>query len=195
MVAHKYNRLTRWLHFGVALSVTLQMIVSLVMGAPEPGRPAAGLEAAAFEVHETVGLLVFGLLLLHWLFLLSGHIPLGMGHLFPWFSRQRRAAMLDEIKQQWVRRQLHDTRQFSAVAGATHGLGLLVTTLMAITGVILYFGMAENGAMPPLVDAIKELHEGVSSLMWIYLGGHAGIGAVHQWLGHRTLSDMFDLRK
>lgn len=191
----KYNRLTRWLHLGIALGVTLQMMLSLVMEAPEPRHPVAGLEASVFEVHESVGLLVFGLLLLHWLFLLSGHIPLGMGHLFPWFSRQKRTAMVDEIKQQWGRRRLDDTRRFSAVAGATHGLGLLATGLMAITGVIIYFGMAENGAMPPLVDAVKEVHEGASTLMWVYLIGHAGIGVVHQWLGHRTLSDMFDLRK
>lgn len=195
MVEHKYNKLTRWLHFGIALSVTLQMVLSLVMEAPDPRHPVAGLDASAFEMHESVGLVVFGLLLLRWLFLFSGHIPLGAEHLFPWFSRQKRAVMIGEIRQQWAGRRLDDTRQFSAVAGAIHGLGLLVASIMAITGVIIYFGMAENGAMPPIVDAVKELHEGASTLMWIYLIGHAGIGMVHQWLGHRTLSDMFDLRK
>jgi uncharacterized membrane protein len=135
----KYNKLTRWLHAAIALGVTLQLLLSLAMETPKPGRPFGGLEAAAFESHEVMGLFVSGVLLLHWLFLLSGHAGLGKEHLFPWFSRQRRDAMIDEIKQQWARRRLEDTQQPSAVAGATHGLGLLVTSIMAITGGVVYF--------------------------------------------------------
>ncbi len=191
----KYNKLTRWLHAGIALGVTVQLSLSLVMETPRPGRPFGDLEAAAFESHEVIGLFVLGVLLLHWLFLLTGHARLGKEHLFPWFSRQRRNAVIEEIKQQWARRRLDDTQQISALAGATHGLGLLVTSIMAITGVIVYFGMAENGAMPPAVDFIKETHSFFATFMWIYLIGHAGIGMIHQWLGHHTVSDMFDLRK
>lgn len=191
----KYNKLTRWLHAAIALGVTLQLLLSLAMETPKPGRPFGGLEAAAFESHEVMGLFVSGVLLLHWLFLLSGHAGLGKEHLFPWFSRQRRDAMIDEIKQQWARRRLENTQQPSAVAGATHGLGLLVTSIMAITGGVVYFGMAENGAMSPTVDFVEETHSFFSTFMWIYLVGHAGVGMVHQWLGHRTVFDMFDLRK
>jgi len=191
----KYNQTTRWLHAGIALGVSTQLIASLTMDIPKPGRPFTGLSATAFEVHEITGMIVAALLLAHWLALFSGHISLGFGHLFPWFSKQRLCTMIGEIKQQWAQRRLHDTQQASALAGATHGLGLLVTTVMAITGVVLYFGMAENGAMPPLVKDIKEVHELTSNLLWAYLIGHAGIAILHQWLGHRTLADMFELGK
>ncbi len=191
----KYNQTTRWLHAGIALGVSVQLIVSLVMDIPKPGRPFTGLGAAAFEVHEITGMVIAALLLLHWLALFSNHIPLGLGHLFPWFSRQRLCSMTGEIKRQWAQRRLEDTQRMSALAGATHGLGLLVTTVMAITGAVLYFGMAENGAMPPLVKDIKEVHELTSNLLWAYLIGHVGIAILHQWLGHRTLADMFKLGK
>lgn len=191
----KYNQTTRWLHAGIALGVSVQLIVSLIMDIPKPGRPFVGLGAAAFEVHEITGMAVVALLFLHWLALFSGHIPLGLGNLFPWFSKQRLCAMTGEIKRQWTQRRPDDTQQASALAGTVHGLGLLVTTLMAITGTVLYFGMAENGAMPPLVKDIKEVHELTSNLLWAYLIAHAGIAILHQWLGHRTLADMFKLGK
>lgn len=191
----KYNQTTRWLHAGIALGVSTQLIVSLIMDIPKPGRPFTGLGAAAFEVHEIMGMVVVALLLLHWLALFSGHIPLGLSHLFPWFSKQRICSMIGEAKSQWTQRRLDNTLEPSAIAGAVHGLGLLVTTVMAITGSVLYFGMAENGAMPPLVKDIKEVHELTSNLLWAYLVGHAGIAILHQWLGHRTLADMFKLGK
>lgn len=191
----KYNQTTRWLHAGIALGVSVQLIVSLVMDMPKPGRPFTGLGAAAFEAHEIAGMVIAALLLLHWLALFSNHIPLGLGHLFPWFSRQRLSTMTGEIKRQWAQCRLEDSQQMSALAGATHGLGLLVTTAMAITGAVVYFSMAENGAMPPLVKDIKEVHELTSSLLWAYLIGHVGIAILHQWLGHRTLADMFKLGK
>lgn len=191
----KYNQTTRWLHAGIALGVSMQLIISLIMDIPKPGRPFTGLGAAAFEVHETTGMVVASLLLLHWLLLFSGHIPLGLGHLFPWFSKQRVCAVINEARRQWTQRRLDDTQQPSELAGAVHGLGLLITTLMAMTGSTIYFGMAENGAMPPFVDVVKEIHEFASNLLWAYLIGHAGIAILHQRLGHRTLSDMFRLGK
>lgn len=191
----KYNQTTRWLHAGIALGVSTQLMVSLIMDEPKPGRPFTGLGAAAFEVHETTGLIIATLLLLHWLALFSGHIPIGFGHLFPWFSKQRICTIIGEINRQWVQRRLDDTQQTSALAGAVHGLGLLVTTLMALTGIAIYLGMAENGAMPPLIKGIKEVHEVTSNLLWAYLVGHAGIAVLHQWLGHHTLTDMFKLAK
>ncbi len=191
----KYNPMTRWLHAGIALGVSTQLIVSLMMDIPKPGRPFIGLGAAAFEVHEITGMVVMVLLLLHWLALFFNHIPLGLGHLFPWFSKHRLCSIISEIKRQWTQHRLNDTQQTRSLAGAIHGLGLLVTTLMAITGTVLYFGMAESGAMSPLVKDIKEAHELASNLLWAYLIGHAGIAVLHQWLGHRTLSEMFHLGK
>lgn len=191
----QYNQMTRWLHAGIALGVSSQLIVSLIMEEPKPGRPFTGLGAAAFEVHEATGMFVTALLLLHWLALFTGHIPLGLGHLFPWFSKQRLCAVIGDARSQWTKRRLNDTPQASTLAGAVHGLGLLVTTLMAMTGATLFFGMAENGAMSPLVKDIKEVHEFTSNLLWAYMIGHVGVAVLHQWLGHRTLTEMFKLGK
>jgi cytochrome b561 len=190
----KYDRLTRWLHAGVALGIILQLVLSLVMEAPEPGEPAGGIAGTLFHVHATLGLAVFGLLALHWLWQLSGHTADGMGHLFPWFSAPRRAAVGRDMGQ-LVASRLTRIPEAEALAGSVHGLGLLTATAMGVTGTILYFGMGADGSTSPVIHAVKESHGFLATFMWLYLGGHGAMAALHQWSGRRTLSEMFDLRR
>ena len=57
-----YYRVTRFLHALIACGITLQMLVSLLMVYPRPGR----LPNAWWEVHEIAGLLLVAALGLHW---------------------------------------------------------------------------------------------------------------------------------
>lgn len=49
--------------------------------------------------------------------------------------------------------------------------------------------------MPPPVHTVQTIHSFIATFMWIYLGAHAGMAVLHQYLGHRTLSEMFTLKK
>ena len=187
----QHDSTTRWLHGALALGVSFQLLVSLVMEAPEPGKIVGGWAAIAFEAHQTGGLVVAALLAGHWLWTLSRHVADGLPHLFPWFSRARLGAIVTELKG-FLKLRLSD--EPGPLAGAIHGLGLLLVSTMAATGVTLYFGMAENGAAPPTVEAVKEIHGFLATFMWLFLGGHAGMAVLHQWLGHRTLARMFTLK-
>jgi len=186
--------MTRWLHAGLALGISTQLIFSLVMAAPVPGEARSAFAAAAFEVHEVLGMTILGLLAAHWVWQFMGHTVYGLGHLFPWFSASRRDVMVAEVKR-LAKSRLREWPEDGALAGGAHGLGLLIASAMAVSGGVLYFGVAESGAMPPPVHIVKEIHRFIATFMWIYLGAHAGMAVLHQYLGHRTLSEMFTLKK
>jgi len=190
----KYDKTTRWLHAGLALGITLQLALSLVMEPPEPDKPAiTGIAAATFEVHENVGMAVLAILVLHWLWQLTGHTAHGLAHLFPWFSASARTAVVTDAKR-LVASRLRDVPEMSPLAGAVHGLGILLATAMAASGAVLYFGVADNGSMSKPVHLIEEFHGFMANLMWAYLVGHVAMGALHRKLGHAEVSEIFRLK-
>lgn len=190
----KYDKTTRSLHAGLALGISLQLVLSLVMEHAEPDKPAPGaLAAAAFEAHENAGMAVLAILVLHWLWQLSGHTLHGLSHLFPWFSAEARAAVAADAKR-LIASRLRDAAEVSPLAGAVHGLGILAATAMAATGAVLYFGMAENGSMSDPVHSVEEFHGFLANFMWAYLIGHVAMGAVHRKLGHAEVSEIFRLK-
>ena len=162
------------------------------MHLPGPARVLTPLEAGSFFLHRLSGMGVLFLLTLQWLWILSGHLPEGLGHLFPWGSRKRLVQALEDMKP-LLKAKIKDLPEKSALAGAVEGLGLIVATLMAATGAVLFFGISPSGEMSPVVHDLKEIHGFIATLLWVYLIGHASMGAIHQLLGHRTLSRMFNL--
>ncbi len=189
----KHDLITRWLHAAIAVAITFQLLVSQLMAVPEPGHPSTGFGAIAYGTHEATGLTVMGLLILYWLWKFTGHVYGGMGQLLPWLSTTRRQEIREELTLLAMRR-FHDIPERSALAGAIHGLGLLTATAMAATGGIIFLGMAKDGGTPVFIHIVEEIHGIIANLMWAYLIGHASIAVLHQWLGHRTLSNMFRLK-
>ena len=192
----KYDRTTRWLHAGLALMVLVQLFSSLLMVVPEPGRVPTQPGAALFQLHRWSGITVVCLLLLHWLWQLSGHLANGWGHLFPWFSRRRMDRLMADLKSlpDWLRNGFPDQQKETLpMAGAVHGLGLLTVTAMAVTGGTIFFAMTPDGGMTPIVRTVAEIHSFIANFMWAYLFGHAGIAVLHQWRESPLISDMFNL--
>jgi hypothetical protein len=120
----------------------------------------------------------------------AGHAHKGMGHFFPWFSRARLDAVRGEVRE-LLRLRVKDPEQSDSLAGAIEGLGLLVASILAATGVVLFFGIAENGAMGRATRAVREFHEFWGPAMWTYLCIHAGAAMVHLGLGHRSILSVF----
>ena len=164
------------------------------MQAPRPGKVFTTLETNAFQLHRFFGMITLFLLASHWLWTFSGHVAGGFGNLFPWSSRKRVSAVLADLKPLFEFR-WRDLPRVSAAAGAFEGFGLVVASLMALTGSFLFFGISPDGRLSESVRIVKKVHESIASLMWIYLACHAMMGFLHQWLGHRSVSDMFNLRR
>jgi cytochrome b561 len=191
-----YDRITRWLHAGIALAVVIQLVSSQVMAVPQPGRLLSGAERSFFAVHRWSGMCVLSLLVLHWLWGLAGHVPYGWEHLFPWFSGPRLKKVLSALKAMpaWLRGRLPaESNETLPLAGAVHGLGLVVATAMALSGSTIFFGMTPEGSMSGFIEVVREVHGFIANFVWAYFVGHVGIAILHQWRGEPLITRMFNL--
>lgn len=186
----KYGRFTRILHALIAAGISLQLLLTLVMRTPRPGRVLTSLQSFGFEAHRILGVAVLCILLLHWLVFVTGHAYKGIGHFYPWFSKARMDAVLSDIRE-LLKLKAPDPEQKDSFAGAMEGIGLAVASILAATGIALFFGIAPSGEMNPVVHAVKEFHEFWGPLMWGYLSIHAGAVLIHVWLGHRSILSIF----
>ncbi len=192
----KYDRITRWLHLGLAFAVASQLFSSLLMEPPEPGELRTQSERLFFLIHERSGLTVLALICIHWLWGFAGHVSEGWGHLFPWFSKKRLYSIKSDLRAvpEWLRRGLpSQENETTALTGAVHGLGLVVATAMGLTGGVIFLGMAPDGSVSSSIKAIEEIHGFLGNFVWAYFVGHAGMAFFHHYLGHKTLIDMFSL--
>jgi cytochrome b561 len=192
----KYDRLTRLLHAGIALGVSAQLALSVFMDAPDDKDEilAQGIPLLMFNAHANIGMAVLVLLVLHWLWSITGHVQDGFGHLFPWFSKQRISDVMAETGEAF-KLKLPDPATNSSLAGAVHGLGLLAATGMAVTGSVIYFNLSVSGHMTALGESFHEMHEALGPLMWAYLIGHFALAVLHKRMGHTNVQEMFSLLK
>lgn len=192
------SNMTRALHGLLALAVIHQLAVSLIMEPPKRGHDAPGLPGALFDLHEGVGLFTLGVVLAFWLWSLvrRGETPLSL--MVPWFSRQRRRAVMLDVAHHWAalrRWRLPDYRLRSPLPAAIHGLGLLVITAMGATGAVIYFAHGQPGIAGQVAKATWEVHETLANLAWAYLIGHAGLGVLHGLTGHDIMGPMFRVQR
>ena len=189
----KYSQPIRILHALLAFAITLQLLLSTVMRQLRPGRARTALEAVTFAWHQYVGLALVIILAVHWLLQMARHAPKGLAHLFPWFSRDRMERLKLEAHELLTLR-LREPEKQDAIAGAFQGLGIVIATVMAITGCAVYFGMADDGTMSATTRSIRSVHTTVALLMWGYLGVHVAATLAHLAVGHRSILAIFRLR-
>lgn len=184
-----YDRITRLLHLLFATGIVVQLVLSLIMVYPKPGR----LGDSFYALHATWGQVLLGLLVVHWIWCLVRKKDVSFTFLFPWFSPSQYRAILEDIKRHIdhaTHFSLPDTSHPSPLASAVQGLGLSVATLLGVSGTLLFFGMEADGAMMGWLHDIKEAHEVLGTLLWIYLVIHAIMGMLHQWAGHGSMRAM-----
>lgn len=182
---------TRLLHFALAAAVIHQLIGSYVMHSP---RPSGRQGNFAFSLHEYVGLASVAVLFLFWIWVVIRHREHGFSDLVPWFSAAKRRALINDLRRHLAalsRFRLPLPARESALASSTHGLGLIVASIMAITGAVVYFQMGPDGSLTELGRSALWIHRPVANLMWAYLIGHASIALLHQMSGHQVFQRMF----
>ncbi|MEO5349710.1 MAG: cytochrome b/b6 domain-containing protein [Magnetococcus sp. YQC-3] len=184
-----YDRFTRLLHLLMASGIVLELLLSLVMVHPKPGRAGD----TFYALHASWGQVLLGLLVVHWIWCLVRSGSVSVALLFPWFSRDRYRAIYADVQRYMahaIQFRLPDSGQVSPLASAVQGLGLVIATLLGVSGSILLFGMEADGAMPGWLHALKEGHELLGVLLWGYLLLHAAMAILHQWAGHGSLGVM-----
>lgn len=178
----------------MALTVSFQLLISLIMEQPKPGRVLTSTQALSFELHEWVGLAAAGVVIAHWVWsALLTRDDSGFRHLFPWDAKGR-AKLLVELRQV-LRLQLPQGGPEGGLAGLVHGLGFLAVSAMAVSGTVLFFMYPKNGAETPFVGNVANLHSLIANFVWVYWCGHIGMALLHEILGHRVLARIFLLRR
>jgi cytochrome b561 len=191
MVQDKWSVQTRWLHMGLALTVTLQLAISLIMEPPDE-KSASAVARAAFEAHEVVGIAAVIIVLAHWLWSLSSRADGGLARLFPWSGSAWLEVKSDVSR--LVNRQLPDGGARGGLPGLVHGLGFLAVSGMALTGAALFVLFPEAGKPDDTVEFIADIHSFIANFVWAYWGGHVALALLHKKSGHSTVQDMFSLK-
>ncbi len=191
MKSKNWSISTRFLHLGLVLTITVQLLISLFMVAPDDKGGSLG--RAVFEAHELVGLTALCIVLAHWIWSIISHADGGLQRLFPWNAAGRQQVKSD--LQSVFKGQLPAADEKGGLAGLIHGLGLLAVTGMALTGAIIFFTLPEVGKPDQLTEIFLELHEGIASFVWVYWLGHGGIGLLHHFRGKDVLEKMFSFKK
>lgn len=193
-IPSKHSVGTRVFHGALAATIVTQLATSQFMPGPDK---AAG--AWLFNLHQYSGLAAAALALGFWITLMVRRKGTSMAALFPWFSGARRRALAGDIKAHFsalvkFRLPAHDPD--AALPSAVHGLGLLLMSVMAASGlayyVIVWAGLHSSEPDDMLV---MQVHFLFANLVWVYLIAHAGLALVHHIIGSVSLRTMWSLGK
>jgi len=190
----EYDRATRILHFGIVLSVLLQMFGEKIIGFPEPDHPRRVIQTLYIGIHEGVGSIALILVCVYLIVALDEIVS--RERLFPWVNVAGRNHLWLEIRRDipnWLRGKLSPPDESYMIAGAIHGLGISLALLLGLTGSMLFLGIGPRGTMTPDIKVIWECHSVMATIMWIFVTGHAGIALIHEFKGHKILRKMFRL--
>ena len=184
------SNMTRCLHLAILAIVAHQLLSSTVMERPTPGDDPEW----PYTLHTWIGTAGLAILTLFWLWALRRNpSEIRLSQLVPWFSPTRLQAIGREMfgAAHNLLKLRAPSFRFPAVSSAVHGLGLLLATFLATSGVAWFFAL--HGT--PYGRIVLGLHQLAGNAMWAYLIGHATMAVLHQALGDRVISRMFWLGK
>ncbi|MGZ5148235.1 MAG: cytochrome b/b6 domain-containing protein [Burkholderiales bacterium] len=189
-VQSPYSRPIRLLHALLALSITIQLVSSLVMGHPNPNRPMTPNGAFYFHWHEWIGLAALAVLFVGWIYRVTKWKRESQARLFPWVTRQGLRDLAREMKS-FVTLRWNQIPDYGALAGTVHGAGLLLATAMALTGGAIYLALGPHDAVTPQAETIMNIHQSMAVFMWIYLCGHSLMALWRQYAAKATFRRIF----
>jgi len=192
----KYDRSIRILHFGIALSILLQLLGAELIGFPEPGHSGRGIETLFIGIHEAIGSIALILVCVYLIVVLDEAV--GRERLFPWMNAAGRHNIQMEIRRDipgWLHGKLLPPEESHFVSGAIHGAGIALALSLGLTGSMLFLGIGPHGEIPPDIRVIWEFHSVMATMMWFFVAGHAGMALVHEFKRHGVLREMFRLGK
>lgn len=185
---------TRMVHGLLVLAVLVQLLTSQFMRPPRGDNPGT----FSFSIHEFSGLASMVVVLVFWALVMVRLRGTPAGLMVPWFLADRRAAFIADLKAHFValtKLRLPEYRPDAPLAAGIHGLGLLLMTAMAGTGSIYFIGVQIGVQGGTVVKLAKELHEIMANLVWVYLIGHAGLAALHHFLGDADMREMWSANR
>jgi cytochrome b len=108
-------------------------------------------------------------------------------------TRERLGWVVEDIRGLLVFR-LPDRPMHQGLAGLVQIMGLLVFSLMALTGSLLFVLLEPGAEAEGFVYLVEELHETGELLVPLYLAIHVGAVLLHALAGHHTWRRMFFIK-
>lgn len=189
------NRTTRWIHLLLAVLIIHQMVMSAVMEIPSPRRGHPG--NLWWSFHEYGGLLTFSAVFLFWVLQITRRVgTTALEEWFPWFSRAHLQALKQDVLRylhEVIRLRMPDPEESNALPAAVQGFGLLLVSVLAITGTLWWIGNQLGGTWLAFTRDLIEIHGVLGDMVWYYLALHVGAALLHEFFGHRILRTMSPL--
>jgi len=180
----QWGLMTRVLHWGLAITISAQLLSGLLVSDPRT--------RAFFYFHEWDGLASSAIIFLVWLWLYSIQ---DIRTLFPWNRHGMQAVRAD--MRALLRGTLPPGGHGVGLASFGHGLGLLAVTGMAVTGAWIFLiipgGHGASVASTHFHEFTQEswLHKTISYFVWAYWLGHVGFAILHKIQGTPIFRDIF----
>ena len=192
----RIDALTRYLHISMIITVLYQMLSSIWMYTPEPGK-MVGFETVLYSWH---------IMFMGWsavtVAVVYAMVRFAEYHewtrLIPWFSKSKREAFKRSATKEipdMFRGKLAPPEKRGALAGAMHGFGFMLLIVMALTGSYAMLGIRPDGTTSPDMQLMFELHSWFGVLVWYFLSFHVSMVIYHLILGHKKILDIFQFRK
>ena len=151
----------------------------------------AATPSLGFETHEFLGLIIAGLLVFRIILALLALPESGWRTLFPWVLAEGRAQLVQELNTQikgWFRLKLAKPKDSEATAKTMHGILLMLAAIMAVTGVLLYFGWSITEPQSWMVELVAEVHEAAVGALEAMIALHVLAAMLHERQGHGVLA-------
>jgi len=142
------------LHAVLLTALIWQSVLGAIVTPPHPGQP----DGLALRLHEDGGAVLVVLLVAAWAVQVVGAFMSDPLRLFPWFSRSRMRVLIDDASHL-----VAGSGGGTAVLCAFTGLGLLLASFMAASGVAWWLGSAA------ISSAALTFHRDAADLVWVYL--------------------------
>ncbi|MDX8411008.1 MAG: cytochrome b/b6 domain-containing protein [Mariprofundaceae bacterium] len=192
----RYDRLTRILHWGIAIGVTLQLVSEQLMVRRMVNKDPDFLQVSMLIMHEYMGFVVLIIIGIRFTLMLDSP-DRESPDMFPWLSQRGRQELMAETRNEapgWLHGQLKRPEEAHCIARSVHGLGLILALGQGLSGMLLFVGTQADGSTHGPIEAGRQLHDVLGYIMWAYIIGHVCMALFHQRLGHRVLQGMFRLK-
>ena len=187
--ARDFDNTTKIIHLAMAIVLTLQMCIGLLVHDPQT--------RFFLYLHEYVGMLSALVIFVEWLWI---YTTSQFSVLFPW-NRTGISLIVKDIKN-LSRHVLPEGGDTVGLSGFWHGIGILSFTFMALTGTILLFVLPGGHSILGLHSTdfvlytrISLYHRLMSYLAWVYLLGHVLFAIFHQLTGNDVFGRIFLFRR
>ena len=159
-------------HWGIALCVVGSVISSLFVDIKNPA------SSLPIVIHVRIGYGVTFFLIFQWLFLSLKKYREVKTHVFPYHFEGRKCMMSDF--RLLLKGRLPPTGARSGLSGLVEGFGILLITLMALTGLTFHFAEVFDVAKNTPTLFIRDIHNFFSFFVWAFVIGHGGMALLHR---------------